>query len=148
MSSSAPLVLDASVTAKWYLLDEELQVEALSIHKAFDRGDVALLMPDVARYEVTNSLSVAWRRGRLSEPVARRALSDFLSWDFIYVATNELILTAIDAARNFDCALYDGLYLALAEMSGCDLITADRRLFAKTHMQAHWVKWLGDYQPA
>jgi predicted nucleic acid-binding protein len=145
MNSSAALVLDASVVAKWYLLDEELQVEALSIHGAFDRGDISLVMPDIARYEVANTLTVAWRRGRLEEHEMQRALSDFLAWDFTFVGTDDLILSAVDAARRFRCALYDALYLTLAETLGCDLVTADRVLLERAHPAAAWVKWLGDY---
>jgi predicted nucleic acid-binding protein len=139
------VVLDTSVTAKWYLLDEELQVEALSVHAAFDQGRISVTMPDVARYELANALSVARKRGRIGEAEAQQAIANFLSWDFTYVGTDDLILAAVDAARRFDCALSDALYLALAESIGCDLVTADRVLLAKAHPAASWVKWLGDY---
>jgi len=145
MSNAPVIVLDTSVAAKWYLLDEELQVEALSVHAAFDQGHISVTMPDVARYELANALNVARKRARIGEDEARQAIADFLAWDFTYVGTDDLILAAVDAARRFDCALYDALCLALAESLSCNFVTADRVLFDKARAAVSWVTWLGDY---
>jgi predicted nucleic acid-binding protein len=38
--------------------------------------------------------------------------------------------------------------LALADILGLELWTADERLYNVVKHDLHWVKWLGDYQPA
>jgi len=38
---------------------------------------------------------------------------------------------------------YDSHYLALAEMLGCELWTADKRLYNAVADELSWVKWLG-----
>ena len=43
-------------------------------------------------------------------------------------------------------SVYDGLYVALADMLGGDLWTADRRLLQMLAGQAAYVRWLGDYE--
>jgi predicted nucleic acid-binding protein len=54
---------------------------------------------------------------------------------------------AWELARHFDRpAAYDAHYLALAEMEGCPLWTADGRLFNAVRHELDWVNWLGDYQ--
>jgi predicted nucleic acid-binding protein len=42
---------------------------------------------------------------------------------------------------------YDAQYVALAEMLGCDLWTADLRLVDTLRAALHFVRWIGDYQP-
>ena len=42
---------------------------------------------------------------------------------------------------------YDSHYLALAEMLGLELWTADERLYNAVKDALPWVKWLGDFQP-
>ena len=69
------------------------------------------------------------------------------TWDFTLIGADDLILSALDVSRRFDCALHDGLYLALAEEQGVEFITADQELFNKTRDKASWIRWIGHYQP-
>jgi predicted nucleic acid-binding protein len=144
-TGSLPMrVIDASVIAKWYLRDEESAEDALALRSAFNEKRFSIVMPDIARYEVANALHVARRRKRISEEEAQLALADALTWDFTYVGTNDLILAAYDVAHRLNCALYDALYLALAEMLGCEFVTADRLFFDRTHSSAASVTLLGN----
>jgi len=40
---------------------------------------------------------------------------------------------------------YDSLYLAAAEMNGCEFWTADKKLVGAAGTGRSWVKWLGEY---
>jgi predicted nucleic acid-binding protein len=144
MSDLPLVVLDASVIVKWYLPGENDTVEAAAFKDRYLPSISRIVVPAVIRYEVANAVSVALRRGRISAEDARQATVDFLSWDFTFVESGDLILAAADTARRLDCAFYDALYLTVAEIAGCDFVTDDRSLFAKTHTQLPWVKLLGD----
>jgi predicted nucleic acid-binding protein len=127
-SDEPRLVLDASVAVKWYLNDEEHTREAALVLAAYTAANVTLLVPDHIRYEVASALRNAVRVKRLTGEVARRDMSNFLDLHIQSVETDSLIRAAFDYALRYDCALYDGLYLALADMARCPLVQADRHL--------------------
>ena len=147
MNEIPPIVLDASVVVKWYLPGENGASDAVAFQDEFLASKIEIMMPDLARYEIANAINVARRRGRISADEARQAIADFLSWDFTYVGTNDLIRAAADTALRLDCAVYDALYLALASSVGASLITADHVLFHRAHLTEPWVKWLGSDTP-
>jgi len=147
MSGSRQLVLDASVIIKWHLQDELFVQEALALRSEFTSGLVSILVPDHLRYEVPNAVYVACRRGRLPFEEAHMTVAQFLSWDFAFVSTSDLILRAFTASHRFSCSLYDALYLALAEQQAIPFITADKRLFDTIKDEIPGVTWLGDYRP-
>jgi predicted nucleic acid-binding protein len=43
---------------------------------------------------------------------------------------------------------YDTAYMAVAQIYGCDLWTADERLYNSVQGKLTWVKWLGDFAPS
>ncbi|MDQ6693713.1 MAG: type II toxin-antitoxin system VapC family toxin, partial [Chloroflexota bacterium] len=48
-------------------------------------------------------------------------------------------------AKQFDRPrAYDTAYLAVAQMYGCELWTADEKLYNAVGGQLPWVRWLGD----
>jgi predicted nucleic acid-binding protein len=122
------LVVDASIATKWFLNDEEFAYEADALLRAFHEETVSLYAPDHIRYEVGNALRNAVRRERITDAQGRRALSMFLAWQIPTTTNDDLIRAAYDHAIEFDCAFYDGLYLALASETGTPLVHADQRL--------------------
>ena len=42
-------------------------------------------------------------------------------------------------------ATYDGVYVALAQILGAEVWTADERLVRDLGTSAPWVRWIGDY---
>jgi predicted nucleic acid-binding protein len=64
------------------------------------------------------------------------------------VSDNALILAAHDLALGVGCSLYDGLYLALAEMTVSPLVFADARLRRTIADHFPLAFWLPDYRPA
>jgi predicted nucleic acid-binding protein len=143
------LVVDASVAAKWHLVDEEESDKALALLERFANGAVALWAPDQIRYEVPSAITVATtgRNPRLQVTVGRQAIEKFLSLGLSTVNDTELIVAAYDLVHLHGCAMYDALYLALAERLGVPLITADRRLYNRVGHLTH-VLWIGDYDPS
>lgn len=69
------LVVDASVSLKWVLDDEDAVVQAVALRDAAVAGQYDLIAPSLWLYEVTNALVVAARRGRVTLEVANQALT-------------------------------------------------------------------------
>jgi len=117
-------VIDASVVVKWFL-DEEGSKEALLLRSAHIAGEISLVVPDLLFLEVLNALRYkgATQKGLAD---ANRAL-----WEIqfhIEKGNNFLLEKASTLALEHHLSLYDSLYLALALLYGCPLITADRSL--------------------
>lgn len=127
-SSLPRYVLDASVAIKWYLPDESNATEANELFTDFFTGQIELVAPDHINYEISNVLATAVRRGRVTGTLARDSLLEFLSLPVGRVGGERLALQAYDLARTYDCAAYDGLYLALSSRLTIPLVHADTRL--------------------
>jgi len=117
-------VVDASVAMKWFV-PEELSQEALT----YLNDEHELLTPDLLWPEFAN---IAWkkvRRNELSAEEARHVLSLCHQVPFEIVESMTLIDSAFDIAVSLDRTVYDSVYLALAVLRDCVMITADRRLY-------------------
>lgn len=139
------LVLDASVAIKWYLDDEDHVAEAEAVLDLYRQGRVRLIAPDHIRFEVANAIRTAVRIGRVTAEQGSQAIRDFLEWRIPTVGSDTLLLYGYDYALRFDCALYDGLYLALADMTGIALVHADRRLQNSLAGRFPSAIWIADY---
>jgi len=117
-------VVDASVVVKWFVPE----VHAGAARNLL-REDFALSAPDLVRAEVGNVLWKKWRRDQLSSEVVEGVLRDLRSFTLEIETSEPLMGAAWDVARLYDRSFYDGLYVALAERTGCPLVTADRRLY-------------------
>ena len=138
-------ILDASIAMKWYLDDEDHTSESDAILTAFREGQITLYAPDHIRYEVANALRNAVRRERIADARGREALSEFLSWQIPTVGGDALVRAGYEIAIRYSCALYDGLYLALAENTDLPLIHADLRLHNTLGRRFSAEVWIEDY---
>lgn len=141
-------VVDASIAVKWYLEDEDFTFEALRVLDAFAGDRIALVAPDHIRYEIASALRNGVRRARLSDPVARTGLVNFLGLRLPTVGSNRLLYRGYDLALAYGCALYDGLYLVLAEYTDCLLLHADLRLRNTLDGRFPLEFWIDDYSPS
>lgn len=120
-------VVDASVAAKWFLVESDSD-KALSL---LENGH-QLLAPSIIRVEVFGAISRRFREGQLPEAEAREACAAwkaFLSSEYVrLISTAELLEQAVKLS--FDCrhAVPDCLYLAAAARLGAQLVTSDDTL--------------------
>ena len=120
------LTVDASIVIKWFvtepMCDEARLLLARRIH---------LQAPDLLLAEFANTI---WKKVRRKElPEAQPYLEELASLPDIvalYPGT-DLIERAARIAFEIDHPIYDCLYLACAETTDSDLITADRRFADK-----------------
>jgi predicted nucleic acid-binding protein len=117
------LIVDASVIAKWFLLEE------YSSHAVRLIGpDRHLLAPDLVLSELANTLLKANRRGDIPAHYISRSLTTVRELVQI-VAAQTLVDDAVRIALAYQRSAYDALYVALAIEEQCPLVTADRKLY-------------------
>lgn len=121
------VVVDASVAVKW-VIPEVLSDRADALRSRADR----LLAPDFLLLEATNALWKKLIRREISAREAARALDLLLSSPLDLRPSAPLLSRALTLARRLGHPVYDCLYVALAQVEGAALVTADRRLLAAT----------------
>ena len=137
-------MVDASVAAKWYLppSEEHLADEALNLLAEYGRGRIQLRVPDLFWAEIGSILWKALRLNRISNQTATEALLALEQQSLMTGSCRPLLGLAFEIAKAFHRSVYDGIYVALAVTSGCELVTADERL-ANALAAYYPVRWLG-----
>ena len=139
-----PLVLDASVAAKWFLprAEEPLADEALALLRRYADGEIEFMVPDLFWAEFSNVIWKAVRMRRIPEQAAAQALADILHDGLLTVGGSTLAEDALAIALSTGRTVYDAMYVALAVQRESIFVTADERLV--NGLATHWpVKWLG-----
>ena len=138
------LVVDASVAVKWVLpaYDEPLSEQASKLFGRFVKEEAQFLAPDLLWAEFGNVMWKAARRGRCTPARAQAALDALLHLNITSMPSQPMIEDALGLAIDFNCTVYDSLYVVLAINSGTQLITADEKL-VQSFPAPMPVKWLG-----
>ena len=119
-------VLDASVTASWFLPDEDDR-DAL---EAWDRSATEeVWVPLHWWFEVRNTMLMGERRGRISEALTAHSLNR-LSLLPIVIEARPDETEVLDLARRHRLTFYDAVYLELAGRKRVPLATLDVDLIA------------------
>lgn len=134
-------VVDASITVKWFV--PEVHTEASL--RLLD-GSHELLAPDLLLPEFGNIL---WKKIRLRELTfaeGRDILRGFLAVPVDLHLSQNLLEPAFEIANGIDRSVYDSLYLALAHLQNCRMVTADRRLHDVVHTGpfSDSIRWVED----
>jgi predicted nucleic acid-binding protein len=117
-------VIDSSVALKW-VLPESDSAKALRLRDGYSNGIQELLAPDIFPPEIANGLASAERQGRIRTGESAVFLNDVLSASPALHHSSPLLIRAMEIALFTKRAVYDCLYLALAEAEGCEFVTAD-----------------------
>lgn len=125
--STRPAVLDASVAVRWVVTEVGSDEAAQLLDEPYQ-----WLAPRLMLTELASALRRKVLDKSLSKPLAMHALDaivDQADSGAIQLAADEDVMrSALIIAFAFGHKLPDCVYLALAERSGADLITADRQL--------------------
>lgn len=139
------VVVDASLAVKWVLRERHAE-EALGLANEWAATETRPAAPCLLLVEVTNVLHRRATLGQLSATEARQLLKGFLGMGIEIRESPQLHLRALELAQELRSpAVYDTHYLALADVLGCDLWTADERFFNSVKQRHPRVNWLGDY---
>jgi len=118
------LVVDASVAAKWFNV-EELSDKAANVKDAHVKGDIELAAPIHLIYEIGNSI---WKNKQLSDNDACDAISSIIRLDIQLIEpTAQRAQRAMELARQVETSFYDAVYLQAAEEMKIPLLTADQK---------------------
>lgn len=128
MAGREEAVLDASIAVKWFS-EEEGTAGALEVRKSHIDGERILVAPDLILYEVANALR--FKPGFDRDKVAR-AVEDLidLQLDLIEPA-KEILRMSSELAYRYGVTVYDSCYLAVGELTGIDVFTADKQLYER-----------------
>lgn len=128
---SGQLIVDASVTAKWFFPSEENSREALKLKDDFAKRQVLIVVPDLIYYEVNNIFNTAVVNSRLDRSDAKRLFQRFLEFEMTVYSLKELMELMLEFSIEHKISSYDGAYLALSKHLNVPFITADREFLNK-----------------
>ena len=117
-------VLDSSVALKWVLAEVDSH-KAIRVRDAYVAGAHELIAPDIFASEIANGLASAERQGRIRVGESAIFLNGLLSAAPVIHASTPLLIRAMEMAIATKRAVYDCIYLALAEAESCEFVTAD-----------------------
>jgi predicted nucleic acid-binding protein len=141
------IAVDASVAVKW-LFEEEHSDRAEALVATRVQQQEPIIAPPLLPVEVTNIIRQRRRRGDVTLDQARERLAIFFGYRVHVIAPAALYDRALTLAEEQQLpAAYDAHYLALAELEGCDLWTADQRLLRQLDGRLPFVRFIGDYDP-
>ena len=122
------VVIDASVSASWFLQDEFNQ-KADELLKEVIHGRIDLFQPLLWKYEIINVLRTASLQKRIARDKAMLAVSTINSIKVEYIVPgNEDMINLMRIADENSLTAYDASYLHVAEMTSGELFTSDKDL--------------------
>jgi predicted nucleic acid-binding protein len=139
--STSRAVVDAGLVV-FRVITPSTQPLVVRAWEQFQHDKVTLYAPRLWRYEVTSVIHAHVYAGALTPEEGERALQT--AWEFGVNLVGEddaLCLAAFRwATRLRQRPAYDAFYLAVAERTGAELWTTDRRLYHNVRgLGIHWV---------
>ena len=132
-----PIVVDASIAVKWFILEVHSEDAARLLRSKQD-----FLAPDLIWAEVGNVLWKKVLRKEISFEQARGILKDFLRFPVQTFGSHALLDAAWGLAAQYGITVYDSLYLAVAISQNCSAVTADRKFYGSLHTKPVGQKFL------
>lgn len=138
------VVVDTSLAIKW-VLKEPYTEQALALAEEWAAAGTRPAAPCLLLVEGTNVLHRRAMLGHISLSQARQLLAGLLDMGIEIRESSEIHFRAMELAHELRApAVYDTHYLALADILGCDLWTADERFFNSLKDHHPRIRWLGE----
>ncbi|PKO21077.1 MAG: hypothetical protein CVU38_16640 [Chloroflexi bacterium HGW-Chloroflexi-1] len=139
---SLQICVDASFALK-LVLDEEDSEAAQALWTAWSAQDVEIIAPCHLIFEATSVIRNHVYRRDISADAGQAAFDALLAQEIKLLQPGFIEKRAWELAQQYNRpTAYDACYLALAENAGCELWTADGRLYKAVHDALPWVKSL------
>lgn len=137
------IIIDASVAAKWYLIDEVDSEIARQIQYDFVGGKIQISVPVLICYELANLLKSTTKSLRIDPEKALQSYQAFLNSDLTIYNSTDTMNEILEKAFELDISAYDASYLVLAEFLQIPFYTSDQKLLSKVNHPL--LKPLSDY---
>lgn len=117
-------VIDASVIVKWFV-NEDGTREALELRDMHISGKIKIVVPELVFLEVLNAL----RYKGHDEKALNEVNNNLWELQLHVEKINKFLLNKVASiSLTHDLSFYDAFYVALAVLSGIQIITADKDL--------------------
>ncbi len=136
-------IVDASIIAD-FLLPGNYTSNAETLIELLD-DTTTLLVPEFCLVECTNALWKRVQRREISQQDATNLADDLELLPLTLVAVKTLLLRALQIGLQHKLAIYDSVYIALAERHNLPLITADVRQAAAAQQVGVTLKPITDF---
>lgn len=133
------IVVDASVVAKWFVPEDRGDIA-----RRWLESDMTFAAPDLLVLEIANVLSRKMKLGFLDDVFCAAALRSLREGEIELVPALDLVDRGFSLSRQLGHAVYDCIYLALAESRGAVLITDDGKFRSKV-LQTGLRHLVGDF---
>ncbi|HRJ42156.1 MAG: type II toxin-antitoxin system VapC family toxin [Caldilineaceae bacterium] len=148
MKNSSLVCIDANLLIL-ALLPFPLSERADALLEECRRNRRALVAPALFAFEVSSTLHRLRLLGQITPTAEETAFKHFMAIEVHLSSHPRIFPLARQLAQRFHQSRpYEMAYVALAELHGCDLWTADRRLVQTVGLELPFVRWLGDFDPA
>ncbi len=137
--------IDACIAVKW-LIPEHDSDRALDLYAHILANQDTVIAPPHMPVEVVNTIRKKARREEITPAEAEHALANFLGFSINLAVPAGLHDAALLLAQRFDRpTVYDTYYVALAEIAGCQMWTADQKLLNALGGRIPFVKSLSNF---
>lgn len=136
-------IIDASVGAKW-VFEEELSDKAALLLKRIREKEIEIIVPGIFYAELASTCWLKVKRKLATVEESVQALDNLLGSKLYFYSDHELSDVALENALRFDISVYDGMYLALAEIYLAPLVTADQKLLQACQKRFEFIESLRD----
>ena len=141
------VVIDANIAVKWLVREHDSGI-AEALASEWMRDSVRAVAPYVLLAETANTLHQRVKRDLLTIHAAAGLLEALRSTGIEFRHSMALYQRALAIADQLgQGAVYDSVYLALAESLNCDLWTADARFQCAARGHYTNVKLLSEFEP-
>jgi predicted nucleic acid-binding protein len=129
-------VVDTSALIRLFIPDGPMPDDFDDFLRGVERGTNSAIAPELLVAEAANVVNKKRILGELHENESKQLIVDILSVPIRLFPHRPILSRAFDLAREYQLAVYDTLYLALAEEHGAVIFTVDRKLLkAATDMR-------------
>ncbi len=144
---NSQVCIDANLALKLIIVEEDSS-KAHHLWNTWIDTDFEIVAPPLLAFEGTSVIRNKLHRGLVPLEEAELMFRAFHLLGVRLLYPEGLHQKAWALAKQFNRSqAYDSHYLALADILGLELWTADERLYNVVKHDLGWVKWLGDYHP-
>lgn len=138
-------ILDASILIQYVIAD----IHTTYVDTLFESvGDtITAHIPEFCLLECTN---VLWKQVRFNNVPSETAIEhakDLRALDLVIVPITDLLPRALEIGTKHQLAIYDSVYIAMAEQLGYPLITDDGKQAEAASAEAVTLKPITDFEP-